>query len=46
MTTEIQAAVLRGTDEPYRIETVELDEPGPGEVLVRIAGWACVIPTA
>lgn len=35
---EIQAAVLRGTDEPYRIETVELDEPGPGEVLVRIAG--------
>jgi aryl-alcohol dehydrogenase len=35
---EIQAAVFRGTDESYRVETVELDEPGPGEVLVRIAG--------
>jgi aryl-alcohol dehydrogenase len=34
----VDAAVLRGLDEPYRLETVELAEPGPGEVLVRIAG--------
>ena len=34
----IKAAVLRAADAPYRIEDVELAEPGPGEVRVRIAG--------
>lgn len=32
------AAVLRAHDAPYTLEPVDLDEPGPGEVLVRIAG--------
>ncbi|MBL7501173.1 NAD(P)-dependent alcohol dehydrogenase [Frankia sp. CNm7] len=30
------AAVLRAADGPYVIEEVELDPPGPGEVLVRV----------
>ncbi|MEU5877122.1 NAD(P)-dependent alcohol dehydrogenase [Spirillospora sp. NPDC047279] len=34
----IDAAVLRAADAPYTIEPVELADPGPGEVLVRIAG--------
>ncbi|QXJ23303.1 NAD(P)-dependent alcohol dehydrogenase [Actinomadura graeca] len=34
----IGAAVLRAADGPYTIETLELDGPGPGEVVVRIAG--------
>jgi len=34
----IKAAVLRAADAPYRIEDVDLAEPGPGEVRVRIAG--------
>ncbi|WP_242908181.1 NAD(P)-dependent alcohol dehydrogenase [Actinomadura terrae] len=34
----IDAAVLRAADAPYAIEKVELADPGPGEVLVRIAG--------
>ena len=33
---EITAAVLRTTDGPYRLETVELAPPGPDEVLVRV----------
>lgn len=33
---EITAAVLRTTDGPYSLETVTLDDPGPGEVIVRI----------
>lgn len=32
------AAVLRAADAPYRMEEVTLDEPGMGEVLVRIVG--------
>ncbi|MFF1706494.1 NAD(P)-dependent alcohol dehydrogenase [Streptomyces sp. NPDC058252] len=32
------AAVLRAEGAPYTIEQVELDDPGPGEVLVKIAG--------
>jgi aryl-alcohol dehydrogenase len=32
----IQAAVLRVHDQPYRIEPVDLAEPGRGEALVRI----------
>lgn len=34
----IKAAVLRAADAPYRIEEVELEDPGPGEVRVRIVG--------
>ncbi|WP_242882416.1 NAD(P)-dependent alcohol dehydrogenase [Actinomadura litoris] len=34
----IDAAVLRAADAPYAIEPVELADPGPGEVLVAIAG--------
>ncbi|MFZ1115335.1 MAG: alcohol dehydrogenase catalytic domain-containing protein [Propionibacteriaceae bacterium] len=32
----MKAAVLRELGEPLRLENVELDEPGPGEVCVRI----------
>lgn len=35
---QIQAAVLRDGAGPYTIETVELADPGPGEILVRIVG--------
>jgi S-(hydroxymethyl)glutathione dehydrogenase/alcohol dehydrogenase len=31
-----EAAVLWGRGEPWSVEAVELDEPGPGEVLVRV----------
>jgi aryl-alcohol dehydrogenase len=34
----INAAVLRDNDAPYAIEQIQLDDPGPGEVLVKIAG--------
>lgn len=34
----IEAAVLRAADAPYTIEPLDLADPGPGEVLVRIAG--------
>ena len=34
---EALAAVLRGTDAPYSLETVTVDDPGPGQVLVRVA---------
>jgi aryl-alcohol dehydrogenase len=34
----INAAILRATDAPYTIEQVQLSDPGPGEVLVKIAG--------
>ena len=33
----MRAAVLRGTDEPFTIEEVELAAPGPGEVEVKLA---------
>ena len=33
-----RAAVLRAGDAPYSIESLELAGPGPGEILVRIAG--------
>ncbi|CAO5177518.1 Aryl-alcohol dehydrogenase [Frankia sp. AiPs1] len=32
------AAVLRKADGPYELEEIELDPPGPGEVLVRVVG--------
>jgi aryl-alcohol dehydrogenase len=35
---QITAAVLREQNAPYSIEQLELADPGPGEVLVRIAG--------
>ncbi|MEU8344562.1 NAD(P)-dependent alcohol dehydrogenase [Spirillospora sp. NPDC048832] len=35
---QIQAAVLRAADAPYAIESLDLADPGPGEVLVKIAG--------
>lgn len=35
---EITAAVLRTPEGPYTLEPIHLDEPGPGQVLVRIVG--------
>src|SRR5690349_115895 len=35
---KIKAAVLRAGDKPYSIESVDLAEPGPGEMRVRIVG--------
>lgn len=35
---KIRAAVLRGHDKPYDIESLDLADPGPGEVQVRIVG--------
>ncbi|MFT3852263.1 MAG: hypothetical protein QM733_05955 [Ilumatobacteraceae bacterium] len=47
---EITAAVLRAADGPYTLETAELADPGPIEVLVRIvAAGMChtdVLPRA
>jgi aryl-alcohol dehydrogenase len=34
----IRAAVVDAVDAPFVVEDVELDEPGPGEVLVRMVG--------
>ena len=31
------AAVLHEFDQPLRVQEVEVQEPGPGEVLIRIA---------
>ncbi len=36
--TKATAAVLLETEEPLALQDVELDDPGPGEVLVRIKG--------
>src|ERR1700761_7016028 len=33
----VRASVLREPGRPPRVETVRLDPPGPGEVLVRVA---------
>ncbi|MFC6726023.1 alcohol dehydrogenase catalytic domain-containing protein, partial [Halobium palmae] len=35
---EIEAAVVRETEGPFEIETVTLEEPRAGEVLVRVVG--------
>lgn len=35
---QIEAAVLRSPDRPYAVEQVDLPDPGPGQVLVTIAG--------
>src|SRR6185437_5369279 len=37
MSHTIQAAVLHHVGEPLSVEALELDEPHPGEVLVRLA---------
>lgn len=34
----VTAAVLRSADGPFQLEPVELDPPGPDEVLVRVTG--------
>ena len=34
----IEAAVLRDRSGPFTLEKLELPEPGPGEVLVEVAG--------
>ncbi|HEX2072792.1 MAG TPA: NAD(P)-dependent alcohol dehydrogenase [Geodermatophilus sp.] len=34
---EITAAVVDGLHEPFVVRDVEIDEPGPGEVLVKVA---------
>ena len=34
----VHAAVLREQDQPFSIEEMDLADPGPGEVLVRVAG--------
>jgi S-(hydroxymethyl)glutathione dehydrogenase/alcohol dehydrogenase len=36
MTIQTKAALLRAYGEPLRIEAITLDEPGPGEVVVRL----------
>jgi len=36
MTIQTRAALLRAYGEPLRIEEIALDEPGPGEVVVRL----------
>ena len=36
MTTKATAAVIRNPDEPFSIETIELDDPREDEILVRI----------
>jgi Zn-dependent alcohol dehydrogenase len=33
---EITAAVVEAQDAPFEMQTLEIDEPGPGEVLVRL----------
>ncbi|MBW8483076.1 NAD(P)-dependent alcohol dehydrogenase [Actinomadura parmotrematis] len=38
MPTRATAAVLRDADGPYAIEPLDLADPGPGELVVRIAG--------
>jgi aryl-alcohol dehydrogenase len=35
---QIKAAVLRGADTPFSIETVNLEDPRPGQILVRVEG--------
>ena len=35
---DIEAAVVRAQGGPFTIEALTLEEPGPGEVLVRVAG--------
>jgi S-(hydroxymethyl)glutathione dehydrogenase / alcohol dehydrogenase len=37
MPIQTRAAVLRGYDAPLSVEEISLDDPGPGEVVVRLA---------
>ncbi|MEV1176113.1 NAD(P)-dependent alcohol dehydrogenase [Nonomuraea sp. NPDC049784] len=34
----VEAAILRDPGKPFTVEDLQLGEPGPGEVLVRVAG--------
>jgi aryl-alcohol dehydrogenase len=34
----VRGAVLRGLTDEYTLEPVDVDDPGPGEALVRIVG--------
>jgi aryl-alcohol dehydrogenase len=34
---KIRALVVEAKDAPFKVQDIELDEPGRGEVLVRIA---------
>jgi Zn-dependent alcohol dehydrogenase len=39
---EIAAAVVEAQDKPFELQTLEIDERGPGGVLVRlVATWVC-----
>ena len=33
----MKAAVMRAYNEPLQLEEVEIDDPGPGEVLVKMS---------
>src|SRR5579884_3261744 len=37
MPIQMRAAVLRGYDQPLSVEEITADDPGPGEVVVRVA---------
>jgi Zn-dependent alcohol dehydrogenase len=41
---QITAAVATAPHSDFTIRALNLDAPGPHEVLVRIAGWACATP--
>jgi len=36
MSMNVRAAVLHGPNQPFSIETVQLEGPGPGEVLIQV----------
>src|SRR5215831_2846592 len=36
MPMNVRAAVLNGPNQPFSIETVQLEGPGPGEVLIQV----------
>ena len=39
-----RAAIIRETGKPWEVTTLELDQPGPGEVLIKFAASGCVTP--
>jgi Zn-dependent alcohol dehydrogenase len=43
MKTKTITAVIHEKDAPFALEEVELDEPHPNEVLVRMVATVCVI---
>jgi hypothetical protein len=44
VTNEITAAIVEELDGPFQWVTLELDEPGPGEVLVRLVATGMASP--